>query len=103
MCKVTGFFQLDFNLFKHIIWKIHHLLAHYHNVYLPVKAKILHYKPSKTLFSNCIYGMVQVKELLLVLYKCLYHPEINQLSSLLNLEKTTDDIIACVENYIENL
>ena len=105
MCKFTGFFQLYFNLFKDIIWKIHHLLVHYHNVYLPIKAKILYYKLNKTsfFFKLYIYGMVQVNELLFVLYRCLYHPEINQRFSLLNLEKTTGDIVACVENDIENL
>ena len=103
MSEVTGYLQLDFNVFKSVVWGIYRLLAHYHNIYLPLKARKLHYKPKKTLFSNCIHGIIQVKELLSVLCLCLYHPQINQLFSLLNLEKVTDDIIACINSYIRNL
>ena len=100
MSEVTGYLQLDFNVFKSVVWGIYRLLAHYHNIYLPLKARKLHYKPKKT---HCIHGIIQVKELLSLLRLCLYHPQINQFFSLLNLEKVSDDIIACINSYIQNL
>ena len=103
MCKVTGHFQLDFNMFKEVIWCLHQLASHYHNIHLPIKAKILNYRPRKTLLSNCLFGLVEVRSVFECLRCCMYHPQMNQLCTQVKLEEMTEEVIKLIALYVNNL
>ena len=103
MGKLTTYPFLDFNSFKLVIWDVNAQLKKYQIDIIPLKGTYLHYKPMKSLCSNCIHGMIEVKETLLLLRACIYQPKINVIPSLLSLERVLDKVIRDVDTFVENV
>ena len=96
MCKVTGSKQFDFNMYKAVVWNVNKILSHFQNIHLTLKEKILHYRLRKTLLSNCLHGVTELREVLSVLRACMYHSQINRIRSLIQLEEAGSEVFTSV-------
>ena len=82
---------------------IHCYFANFQNKHLPMKESSLQYNTEISLSENCKVAIVKIKGTLKLIKDLIVHPDINKITSLLDLAKLTDDLKYCVDAYVELL
>ena len=103
MCKVTGVQQFDFSMYKAVVWNAHKIFVTFPKHTPPTESKNTALQTAKTLLSNCLHGVTEIREVLSVIHACMYHPQLNRIRSLIQLEEATSEVFTSVAFFLSNV
>ena len=95
--------KVDMEKSDDLLATVHSYFATFQNKYLPIKQSTLQYNTTLTTFENCKQAISKIRQIFQLIKDLTVHPEINKISTLLELEKLTTDLKECVTAYVEML
>ena len=100
MWQIVRSAEVDIQKSCDLLWTIHTYFSTFQNKYLPFTEASLQYDSDISPLENCDIAIGKIKQMLKLIKDSILFPNLNKISTLLELAKLTVDLKECIMAYV---